>query len=128
MLKNQTIAVVGAGHMAGAMIGGMIRSKLVPAKGLGRYTADLAVEALPDGALKGEATLGTVDVSTPEAGVPPPAGARQMDFLFANGALYRVRFAPDGPSALRAQVWWAVPGAPSRSFESVLTRLPPAKP
>lgn len=32
MLKNQTIAVVGAGHMAGALIGGMIRSKLVPAK------------------------------------------------------------------------------------------------
>ena len=34
MLKNQTIAVVGAGHMAGAMIGGMIRSKLVPAKSI----------------------------------------------------------------------------------------------
>ncbi|MDE2510460.1 MAG: pyrroline-5-carboxylate reductase [Elusimicrobia bacterium] len=34
MLKNQTIAVVGAGHMAGAMIGGMVRSKLVPAKGI----------------------------------------------------------------------------------------------
>jgi pyrroline-5-carboxylate reductase len=32
MLKNQTIAVVGAGHMAGAMIGGMVKSKLVPAK------------------------------------------------------------------------------------------------
>src|SRR5580704_18887362 len=32
MLKNQTIAVIGAGHMAGAMIGGMVRSKLVPAK------------------------------------------------------------------------------------------------
>jgi pyrroline-5-carboxylate reductase len=34
MLKNQTIAVVGAGHMAGALIGGMVRSKLVPAKGI----------------------------------------------------------------------------------------------
>lgn len=34
MLKNQTIAVVGAGHMAGAMIGGMVRSKLVPAKSI----------------------------------------------------------------------------------------------
>ncbi len=32
MLKNQTIAVIGAGHMAGAMIGGMVISKLVPAK------------------------------------------------------------------------------------------------
>ena len=32
MLKNGTIAVVGAGHMAGALIGGMVRSKLVPAK------------------------------------------------------------------------------------------------
>lgn len=34
MLKNQTIAVIGAGHMAGAMIGGMIKSKLLPAKGI----------------------------------------------------------------------------------------------
>ncbi len=34
MLKNETIAVVGAGHMAGALIGGMVRSKLVPAKGI----------------------------------------------------------------------------------------------
>ncbi len=32
MLKNQTIAVIGAGHMAGALIGGMVKSKLVPAK------------------------------------------------------------------------------------------------
>jgi pyrroline-5-carboxylate reductase len=32
MLKNKTITVVGAGHMAGAMIGGMVKSKLVPAK------------------------------------------------------------------------------------------------
>jgi pyrroline-5-carboxylate reductase len=29
MLKNQNIAVIGAGHMAGALIGGIIRSKLV---------------------------------------------------------------------------------------------------
>jgi len=34
MLKNQTIAVVGAGHMAGALIGGMVRAKLVPAKSI----------------------------------------------------------------------------------------------
>lgn len=34
MLKNQTIAVIGAGHMAGAMIGGMVRSKLVPGKSI----------------------------------------------------------------------------------------------
>lgn len=32
MLKNQTIAVIGAGHMAGALIGGMVKSKLVPGK------------------------------------------------------------------------------------------------
>lgn len=32
MLKDKTIAVIGAGHMAGALIGGMVRSKLVPAK------------------------------------------------------------------------------------------------
>ncbi|MDP3543320.1 MAG: pyrroline-5-carboxylate reductase [Elusimicrobiota bacterium] len=34
MLKNHTIAVIGAGHMAGALIGGMIKSKLVPAKSI----------------------------------------------------------------------------------------------
>lgn len=34
MLKKQKIAVIGAGHMAGAMIGGMVRSKLVPAKSI----------------------------------------------------------------------------------------------
>jgi len=34
MLKNKTIAVIGAGHMAGALIGGMIKSKLVPAKSI----------------------------------------------------------------------------------------------
>jgi pyrroline-5-carboxylate reductase len=34
MPKNETIAVIGAGHMAGALIGGMVRSKLVPAKGI----------------------------------------------------------------------------------------------
>ena len=34
MLKNQTIAVIGAGHMAGALIGGMIKSKLVPARSI----------------------------------------------------------------------------------------------
>lgn len=34
MLKNQRIAVIGAGHMAGAMIGGMVRSKLVPPKAI----------------------------------------------------------------------------------------------
>ena len=33
-MKTKTIAVVGAGHMAGAMIGGMVRSGLVPAKGI----------------------------------------------------------------------------------------------
>src|SRR6187549_2132335 len=32
MLKNQTIAVIGAGHMAGAMIGGMVKSKLLAPK------------------------------------------------------------------------------------------------
>ena len=34
MAKNRVIAVVGAGHMAGALIGGMLRSKLVPPKGI----------------------------------------------------------------------------------------------
>ena len=34
MLKNKTIAVVGAGHIAGALIGGMVRSKLLPAKNI----------------------------------------------------------------------------------------------
>ena len=34
MLKDKTIAVIGAGHMAGALIGGMVKSKLVPAKAI----------------------------------------------------------------------------------------------
>lgn len=34
MLKGNKIAVIGAGHMAGALIGGMVRSKLVPAKAI----------------------------------------------------------------------------------------------
>lgn len=34
MLKGHRIAVIGAGHMAGALIGGMVRSKLVPAKSI----------------------------------------------------------------------------------------------
>jgi hypothetical protein len=102
--------------------------KLVPAKGDGRYATYLATDAKPSLELKGEAIFGAVDVSTAAAGAPPPLpGARQADFLFANGASYRVRFSPDGPSDLHAQVWWAVPGAPARSFETQLKRLPPAK-
>ncbi len=34
MKKNTRIAVIGAGHMAGALIGGMVRSKLVPGKSI----------------------------------------------------------------------------------------------
>ncbi|MBI3289022.1 MAG: pyrroline-5-carboxylate reductase [Elusimicrobia bacterium] len=34
MLKNKTIAVIGAGHMAGALIGGIIRAKLLPPKSI----------------------------------------------------------------------------------------------
>ena len=34
MIKNQTIAVIGAGHMAGALIGGMVRSKLLAPKSI----------------------------------------------------------------------------------------------
>ena len=34
MIKNQTIAVIGAGHMAGALIGGMVHSKLLPARSI----------------------------------------------------------------------------------------------
>ena len=33
-MKNQTIAVIGAGHIAGALIGGMVRSKLLPPKNI----------------------------------------------------------------------------------------------
>ena len=33
-MKNQTIAVIGAGHMAGALIGGMVRSKLLAPKSI----------------------------------------------------------------------------------------------
>lgn len=86
--------------------------KLVPGKGPGRYSATLTTDALRGGKLKGEATV----------------GARQVDLLFANGARYSVRFLSAGPDDLRAQVWWAVPGAPPRSFETALTRVPPEKP
>lgn len=33
-MKGKTIAVIGAGHMAGALIGGMVRSKLLPPKSI----------------------------------------------------------------------------------------------
>lgn len=46
MLKHQTIAVIGAGHMAGALIGGMLKSKLVPAKSI--IAARRNPEALAD--------------------------------------------------------------------------------
>ena len=46
MLKDKTIAVIGAGHMAGALIGGMVRGKLVPAKSIiaTRRSADSLAE------------------------------------------------------------------------------------
>lgn len=46
MLKGNSIAVIGAGHMAGALIGGLIRSKLVPAKAIiaARRSADALAE------------------------------------------------------------------------------------
>ena len=86
--------------------------KLVPAKGTGRYAVAFKTDALPGRKLKGEAT----------------AGARRLDLLFANGARDSVRFDPAGPDALRAQIWWAVPGAPPRTFETALTRVPSEKP
>ncbi len=46
MLKNQAIAVIGAGHMAGALIGGMVRSKLVRGKSIiaARRSANALIE------------------------------------------------------------------------------------
>jgi pyrroline-5-carboxylate reductase len=46
MVKNQNIAVIGAGHMAGALIGGMVRSKLVQGKRIiaSRRSADALAE------------------------------------------------------------------------------------
>jgi pyrroline-5-carboxylate reductase len=46
MLKNQKIAVIGAGHMAGALIGGMVRSELLPAKSI--IAARRSSDALAD--------------------------------------------------------------------------------
>ena len=46
MLKNQTIAVIGAGHMAGALIGGMVRSKLLAPKRI--IAARRSAEALTE--------------------------------------------------------------------------------
>ncbi|HEX4048011.1 MAG TPA: hypothetical protein VH309_09270, partial [Elusimicrobiota bacterium] len=99
--------------------------KLVPAGGAGRYATVLTDGALPGAELKGEATAGTPASAAP--GAAAAAGERQMDIRFADGALYRVRFAPDGPSALNAQVWWAAPGTKAGTFAVKLTRLPPAK-
>lgn len=94
--------------------------RLVSAKGAGRWNVVLASDALPGAELKGEAQTGSIEVST-----SAPHGAivdgRQMDFRFSNGSEYRVRFAPSG-SSYRAQVWWTVPGAPARSFETELAR------
>ena len=85
--------------------------KLVPAEGPGRYSIALTTDALPGRKLKGAAVL----------------GSRQLDMLFANGARYSVRLEP-GPNASRVQFWEAAPGAPPRSFETELTRVPPKKP
>jgi hypothetical protein len=97
--------------------------RLTPAKGAGRFDVALTADALPDAELRGEAQAGSIEVST-----TAPRGAiaegRQLDVRFANGAEYRMRFAPSGKSAYRAQVWWAVPGAPERSFETELTPVP----
>ena len=97
--------------------------KLTPAKGDGRFDAVLTAAILPGSELKGEAQAGTVaaSTSTPRGII---AEGRQFDVRFANGAQYRLRFAPSGKSAYRAQVWWAVPGAPDRSFETELTPVP----
>ena len=46
MLKNQTIAVIGAGHMAGALIGGMVKSKLLSPKRI--VAARRSAEALAE--------------------------------------------------------------------------------
>lgn len=97
--------------------------KLSSGKGPGRFDASLSADALPGAELKGVAQAGTVVVST-----SAPRGAiaegRQFDVRFDNGSQYRLRFAPSGKSAYRAQVWWAVPGAPERSFETELTPVP----
>lgn len=97
--------------------------KLSPAKGPGRFDVELTADALPGETLKGEAQAGTVESSTsaPRGAI---AAGRQLDIRFANGSEYRLRFAPSGKSACRAQVWWAVPGAPERSFETELTPAP----
>ena len=46
MLKDKTIAVIGAGHMGGALIGGLIRSKKLPPKAV--IAARRGAEALTE--------------------------------------------------------------------------------
>ncbi len=88
---------------------------LSPAKGAGRYDAALSTRMLPGAVLKGTAVLGLA---------APGSSARVLDAAFDNGARYRVELDPDGPDALDARVRFAVPGGPSRSFETRLTRAP----
>ncbi|HXT00603.1 MAG TPA: hypothetical protein VN915_08015 [Elusimicrobiota bacterium] len=97
------------------------RLTLSPAKGPGRFDAVLASDDLPGAELKGEAQAGAIEASTAAARGAINDGS-QVDLLFSNGARYRVRLAPSGSAGYRAQVWWAVPGAPARSFETQLTR------
>ncbi|HAZ08071.1 MAG TPA: hypothetical protein DCZ01_06015 [Elusimicrobia bacterium] len=91
------------------------RLKLTPAKGKGRYGAALSTDSLPAAALKGEALFTTA----PDAAA---SGRHMFEVVFANGASHRARWAFEGEDALRVTVWSSVPGAPPRSWETVLRR------
>jgi hypothetical protein len=91
-------------------------------KGTGRYDLTLSAQVFPGATLKGEALLGTADLST------GTVAERQLDLSFANGTVYRARFRPEGPDALRVRVWWALPGVAERYLETLMHRVSPKKP
>ena len=101
--------------------------KLVPGKAPGRYQVVLAAENLPGSELAGELTAGAADASAQTAGMSRPAGMRQLDLRFENGAQYRVRYLPGAVSA-RARAWWQAPGEPAGTFELDFKSAAPAKP
>jgi hypothetical protein len=85
---------------------------LVPAKGAGRYAAELTSRMLPGKALRGTAVLSQ------------DGKDRVLDLTLENGTRYLVRIErPDAEKAL-AEVRLAAPGGPPRTFEARFTRAP----
>ena len=88
---------------------------LAPAKGPGRYAAELSTDWLSGKTLKGLAVFA----------VPASTGTvmeRKLEISLDNGASHEVLFAQEGPNALRVRLRSKIPTAPPRAFEAVLRR------